>query len=127
MNRIYATLILSGQHFSPENILHLIKPGDETVVRKKGTLGSTGRYKLKPLPESSFHLTGDLLRVLDFVESINAIDRELDDKIIYITVAYKDQCNIELSPEVLLRLSRLELPFGITCYEDQDLSDEDVR
>ncbi len=65
--------------------------------------------------------------MLDFVESINAIDRELDDKIIYITVAYKDQCNIELSPEVLLRLSRLELPFGITCYEDQDLSDEDVR
>ncbi|GAB7128661.1 hypothetical protein JCM19000A_31690 [Silvimonas sp. JCM 19000] len=126
MINMYATLMISGEKFVPEDILHLVESGDDVNIRKKGALGSRGRYKFKPFPKSSFHLTGDLLRVLDFIENINEIDVELDKKIIHITVAYKNQCNFELSPEILFRLSRLELPFGITCYEDQNLSDEGV-
>lgn len=36
--------------------------------------------------------------------------------ILYVSVAYPDQCNLELSPTLMLRLAEMKVVLAITCY-----------
>lgn len=39
--------------------------------------------------------------------------------ILYVTVAYPDQCNMELSPTLMSRLADMKVVLAITCYSKE--------
>lgn len=122
MVKIDYSLSLNGLEFSPDVVIvpKNLKIG---IIRKRGDIGQTGRYKNSPFPMGCLLISGELADLLDFVETLNLADLnvDLDDIVVNATVAYKGQCNFEFFPNELLRLSNINAHLTISCYEDNSI------
>jgi hypothetical protein len=129
--------ILSGPNFSPCDLEQLLKVKLEEKI-EPGEICKFGRYKNKLSPggrailrlvsdkvgnvTETDILTSSILK--EFVINRKKIEKiGVEDMIFHIDIAYKDQCNIEISNVLLKKLYELNVPVTITCYE----SDKQVR
>jgi len=57
--------------------------------------------------------------MLNFIESLKFVYyiEEASDVIISIVVSYDDECNFELTNDQIKKLSKLNLPLGISCFK----------
>lgn len=118
-----------GEHFYPSKAeqttgVHF----DE--MNEPGELGVTGRYKNKPTPYGSasinFLHTGNTPDILPVdINIINILSDNLsafrragaDEITLYINVYYTEQCNMQLSPELLQVLAKLNIPVAISAID----------
>jgi len=102
-----------------------------------GEIARSGRYRNQPTPHGSATikfeddlsscdpLTTQSLNVL--AESIPAFrEAGATTIVIHCDVAYRDQCNLEMSPGFLAAIARLGVPLTLTCYQDDNLRDNGV-
>ncbi len=118
------TAILSGTTFSPSNMCEFWDSNQNNSIRiiNKGDAILYGRGKGGVYSDSTVFVDGDLKEVLTFLEKLGdfaAFGVNDDNVLIYLTIEWKDQCNFEIAPDLLARLSKLQLTLGITCYESE--------
>lgn len=122
-----------GVGFSPQVVmnntgLHFSK------YQEVGSIETVGPHKGKPAKIGSatlffqdVNLSGSsendsitfvetLLRHIEIIREYGAEDIYLD-----LSVYYKIQCNMSFEPELLKKISELEIPLNISCY---DITDE---
>lgn len=140
MISVNVTLSARGRTFSPK------KAGAELGIdltlkgHEPRALGSTGKYKGRPVPWGKANLelpwppvgvecsgspdefdtltqlpaSLNLLRSLEVVPTLRRFGAT--DIILWVIVEYRDQCNMELSPALLAALAGLGVPVAISCY-----------
>ncbi len=120
---------LRGDEFDPTPFLNIdgIKVLRATYV---GDILDIGRYIGKPSPYGSLEFTSvnddfDAF-VLWLYEKVKDLLDPIDpkDKMIYVTICYSQQCNMEFDPDTLSRIGAMGLCLAISCYEDEE--DENV-
>lgn len=92
------------------------------------SIGTRGRYKGKPNPCGSGTITFPLFAdekgafaILKKLVAARHILDSLDTHVaVYLIFGYRDQCNLELTPEMMTSLAELRCPVGITCFEDDE-------
>ena len=129
------SLSIYGERFSPSSIKESsgLKFKDKNEV---GDIGKLGRYKGKPIPYGSASI---------YVEKIFPIEESEDGELIpdnfiklvednisnfkaagatdielRLSIFWKDQCNYDFSPKLIKRIGNLDIPFLVSCYEDDD-------
>ena len=119
------TCILIGKHFKPREL-----KGDLLLedIQERGETGTFGRYKGKPIPYGS--------AVLRFKDSNNSLeialeklhsnyqrlkDSNVEQMLLTLNVAYKDQCNFDIEKESIKKLAQMDIDFSISCYERQNI------
>ena len=123
------SVLFRGEGFSP------IKAEEKTGVflRDKlevGDISKRGPYRGKPTPYGSGvlevpaeipygHRIMWLVNVLEGkLETIYNLGAEPTQ--IYAGYYYKDQCNFEFTPQEIQAISKLNIEFGISCYDVSD-------
>lgn len=98
-----------------------------------GECGKTGRYKGVPQPFGSAIIflrcdkdqladdqaVTDLARARPYLEGIGGT------MTVTMDFGYKEQCNIELSPQSVASLAKLACPVGISCFIHTDSTGKD--
>lgn len=122
---------LSGQKFSPNEFEQELNVKLEEKI-EPGEICKFGRYKNKVSANGMAVLRLSSDEVGNFAETdiltspilkIFMVNRKKIEKIgieniiFHINIAYKDQCNLELSNIFLKKLYELKVPVTITCYE----------
>lgn len=125
-------LKMSGEDFSPSRF----EKSTGMIFSEKierGDIGVRGRWKDKPIPYGMGVLEvpntvpkGErfswlLGAAVPHSEQFSSQGAEI---ILHLCVAYKNQCNMEFTPEEILKIGKLGANFTISCYEDDDLKDE---
>jgi hypothetical protein len=118
---------LHGDTFSPSKV------EAEFGVRfqsknEPGEIGTTGRYRGKPVPygsacyvfgndrsEKAFRIDPPLIDLLRNRQRLQ--EAGVTDVSLHFDVAYTDQCNFEMDPAFLKAAAELDLPVTITCYQ----------
>ncbi|MCB9061886.1 MAG: hypothetical protein H6622_10220 [Halobacteriovoraceae bacterium] len=129
------SLSIYGDSFSPSKI----KESEDLKFDNKnevGDIGKRGRYKGKPIPyggaslyiEKKFPVKekdGDELIPSSFLDLIennmdsfkNAGGTDIE---LRLSIFWKDQCNFDFSPDLIKRIGNLNIPFLISCYDDDE-------
>ncbi|WP_124328991.1 hypothetical protein [Desulfonema ishimotonii] len=122
MIKIRAYCLLQGPNFSPalaESRTCLSFENKNEV----GEAGRSGRYKDIPIPYGSAELTAsDTDRIIRILETHIGTFRSCHAEtiILHLDVSYDAQCNLEFSPELIKKISDLQIPFTISCYADDE-------
>lgn len=98
--------------------------------QERGDIGGRGRFRGQPLPYGNAALRGpteemDLsLPDAEYFRAATALARVCEVSgaeivVLHMTVAYKDQCNLEMSPAFVAALAGVGVPFTMSCYEDK--------
>jgi hypothetical protein len=133
LKQIDATCRMSGDKFSPK----LLEQKTHWQLQRKsevGDIATLGPSKGKPLSYGAADLCppDDLAygedieiglewvinTVLPFTQAI--VECGADDVYLDIAVYYVGQCNFAFEPELLKKIAALDMPFWISCYEDED-------
>lgn len=128
MIKINATLLICGDNFSPS----MMEKNSEIIFSKKNepcSVGDIGRYKDKPIPYGSAEIISEQIEVeeneISFLNKVLQCIRYLKSSnveiILHYDIAYSNQCNIEFKSEILKKIADFNIPFTITCYEDNSL------
>jgi len=127
MVKLFPRITLSGDNFSPKRV-----DNDSCSFfsnkKEKGDIATTGRYKGKPLPYGSAviaspeNITGENEKILWVIEKyLNHKEKILncgaEDIVFHIDVNYIDQCNLAFDPEIIKKISDLNISLTITCWE----------
>ena len=103
------------------NLIPLI-PIDIRIVRKimKGQIILDGRFKNEIAQDSQLILDGSIDDILDFLLSAQEIliNKSLDFMCLGLTIKYLDQCNFELTIDQLVKIAKLKISLGISCYSE---------
>ena len=114
--RMEVSFVISGDNFSPSL---LEKKTGWTLTRKESYLAvlcppssyfndDDGETGLKWIVEK----VGDCLNI---IKECGAEDNYLD-----LAVYYIGQCNMAFEPDLIRKISELNVPFWISCYEDYE-------
>ncbi len=120
---------MQGDSFSPS----AIEAKTRIIFDRKnepGEIGKIGRYKGNPIPygnaEIVFSETGSSADLFSSEASIlNSLEEHLasfrasgvEEISLNVNVFYEEQCNLELSPELLKRLYELGVALNISCQQ----------
>lgn len=120
--------LFHGDNFSPTLVEKKIGvPLDEKI--EVGDIGKIGRYKNKMIPYGSACLRAiktegacletALKGIVDvLMENIKSFrSHGAESIILHFDVNYDNQCNLEFSPELIKKISILEIPLTISCYK----------
>lgn len=118
----------SGSEFSPDSVENSTGL-TFSAKHEPGIVGTVGRYRGKRVPYGSAELVApeeyaDLAATDQLF--LSAVARlapacELGGATsisLHIDAAYRDQCNMDVSPEFLASLARLGVTITMTCFED---------
>jgi hypothetical protein len=106
-----AAEVLTGLSFKEKNELHEI--------------GTRGRYIGKPIPygnailEAQVEHASNLDKILDLIGNHLTIFRDCgaEDIVLHCDVFFDKQCNFEFSEPQLAKISKLNIPLTISCYQ----------
>ncbi len=129
MVKISGVFLASGPEFSPRSVER------QTGIlfsqqNEPGDIGTTGRYRGQPRPYGSCTLLGpnpglDLQvpdpRFFEAVERLAGACRAAGATtvVIQLGVAYAEQCNFEMSEELLSAVARAGVALTISCYPEE--------
>ncbi len=122
MIKIRAYCLLQGMNFSPA----LAESRTGLSLENKNEVGETGRsgrYKDRPVPYGSAELTAsDTDRIIGILEKHIGTFRSChaETVILHFDVSYDTQCNLEFGPELIKKISDLQIPLTISCYADNE-------
>jgi hypothetical protein len=136
MRKIDCLCHVTGDKFSPS----AAEKRTGLVFARKvepGEIGTSGLHRGEPVPYGYARLEfcnvrscsapnflkwlDDIRRSIPLFRKEGAEDIDLD-----FIVAYKAQCNLEAEPQFFLALAQLGIPVSLSCWEDEDLPDEEV-
>ncbi len=129
IDELRLSVLFKGDKFSPK------KAEEQTGVSLRNKLEvddipERGPYKGKPIPYGKGVLEVPkeipygqrimwLVKVLEpNLERIYSLGAEPTQ--IYAGYFYKDQCNFEFSPQEIQAIAKLDIEFGISCYDVSD-------
>ena len=137
MSDMYPRLRLWGESFSPsaaEKRTGIVFD----VKNEPGEIARTGRYRNRPSPYGSAiikfeddrsscdPLSAQSLNIL--IKNIQTFrEAGATTIVLHCDVAYLDQCNLEMSPGFLAAIARLEIPFTISCSQDDSVEIDDIQ
>jgi len=125
MTKVYPICIARGKNFLPSTVslpgsLHFKNRNDP------GEIGLKGRYVGKPSPDGSCHIAlvendpqpterwlADLESLVPRLRLANAEDISL-----FVVLEYDDQCNWEMSSNVVGRLALLNIPILLSAAQE---------
>lgn len=129
IDELRLSVLFKGEEFSPK------KAEEQTGISlrdklESGDIAERGPYKGKPIPYGKGILEVPeeipygqrimwLVKVLEpSLEIIYGLGAEPTQ--IYAGYFYKDQCNFEFTPQEIHAISKLNIEFGISCYDVSD-------
>lgn len=127
MVEIFVECYLKGKHFDPFKVEKKIGVNFLDKV-KKGDLRTKGPSKDKPYPFGFCYLKPEidsddenqkLENILEVIEKANiSIGKyDIEEMHVRLDVNYDAQCNLELEPSILKKLSNRKIPLLISCYK----------
>ena len=136
MTKIDCICNVTGDRFSPS----AAEDRTELVFVDKvepGDLGTFGPYHGKPVPYGTAMLefndimdcsSPEFLKWLDDIRRSIPLFKEegAEDIALDFLVAYKYQCNLEAEPDFFLALAKLGIPVSLSCWEDENLPEQEV-
>lgn len=136
MVRLYPSCWLWGEAFSPSAVEKRTGIVFDTK-NERDEIGRSGRYRNQPTPYGSATIKfEDDLSSCDPLssQSLNVLaenipvfrDAGATTIVIHCDVAYRHQCNLEMSPGFLAAIASLGVPFTLSCYQDERLENNDV-
>jgi hypothetical protein len=121
MVRIFPTLVLTGEHFSPEaterrcnlKFQSKVEPGSTS---KRGTQQALGTAILAlgaedGAAELPLAVVQEVVRLVPKLQESGAEDLTL-----HLNVEYDEQCNFEVDPEVLQGIAASGTALTVSCY-----------
>ena len=137
MVRLYPSCWMWGETFSPRAVERrtgiVFDAKDEP-----GEIARSGRYRDQPNPFGGATIKFEddrsscdpvSMQSLMFLAENIPVFREAGATtiVIHCDVDYRDQCNLEMSPEFLAAVASLGVPFTISCYEDDTMPYEPLE
>jgi hypothetical protein len=136
MRKIDCFCHVTGDNFSPsaaEKVTGLVFANKV----EPGEIGTFAPYRGKSVPYGHGRLDFCMIRSCsapDFLKWLDDIRRSIplfrkegaEDIDLDFIVAYKGQCNLEAEPRFFLALAQLGIPVSLSCWEDEDLPEEEV-
>lgn len=145
MITVHVSMTASGATFSPAKAGVALGMDLASTGNEPGAIGTTGKYKGRPMPwgqtsirvalppvgsidergsdenGSSADLMPANLDILRRPELVATLRRfGATDIVLWVIVEYRDQCNMEMSPALLAALAGLGVPVAISCYPEDD-------
>lgn len=127
---IRSYFLISGGEFRPSLLERMAAGLQVRMSVDAGDIGSSGRFKGKSTPVGSalVELTEDAAnvsgihpeeRLVDLLVENVSILRSCgaDDIVFHLNVEYDGQCNFEIDPSLLKKLSLIDAHLAITCYQ----------
>lgn len=137
MYKISAALRLMGDKFSPKIVEE--KTGITFTEKNEiGDIGTKGMNRGKPIPYGSATLYPPIEVInpeyyysgfdwiISKLDAVVKISREYgaDDIYLDLAVFHKYQCNMAFDPHILAEIAKANIPFWISCYQDDELEDD---
>lgn len=133
MIKIDGYLMLLGENFSPSQLERFFEIRFDRK-NEKGEIASKGRYIGRAVPHGSaeyhfsvepknrdmFSLDDKLVMILDQIDLLKN-EYGISEISVYWNVAYRGQCNLEISVGLMNRMARYGIPMLVTCYKDEEL------
>jgi hypothetical protein len=125
--RLTYTLRASGDAFSPTDAE--ARCGHPfTEKHERGETATTGRYRGRALPygwaelrsaeEASGGPNSPFVHAAEALAAASAVSGATECTL-HIDVAFRDQCNLELSRETIATLAKLGLPVTVSCFPEE--------
>ncbi|MBX7223647.1 MAG: hypothetical protein K1Y36_27280 [Blastocatellia bacterium] len=117
--------VLQGEKFDPKPFLSW-KQIEIIEVNYFGDMGKTGRYKNKPYDFGYIRFTNQKMELHEFIRVVTnrktkSLIKNADRKVLHVFIQFSNQCNWEISPEEMSKISTLGFTLTISCEKTDPL------